>query len=251
MIELHQQKPEHLNREQLKVFFGAYVQNTDSFEFTQGHRKLIKAVVKRINDTIAMSSDEQAGLALWNVQPKVHWWKNLCRTQWGLVYGDPADFEVSCDQTSNQSSKKRGQKKSTDLVKLSNTLFMKMDKVYASYNNKLKPMCEFSNDSISVKTIDGVSIEGIVTCIFCEIDSSARNVKVYFQQSSGRGSWITSNFTRHLTKHHGDNAKSEAIAKSSASFAHEHDRSIELVIEPALKTKDVVPTEQVLENRLP
>lgn len=242
LIELNQQEPEC--KEQLKIFFGAYVPSPKAFEFTQGNRKLIKAIIKRINDTIADSPTEQDGLAIWNMQIKGKWWKNLCQTSWGLFYGDTEDVDTNFDASGQ--SKKHGKKKRTNLEQLKKDLFSKAKKVSTSYMMKLSPVCEFSSDLISVKIVNGVTVEGIITCNFCKDDSLVKKVKVFYQQTTNCGHWVISNYSRHFTKHHKNGATANSFPKKRASKSIEENElnrsltlKIEHVVENSNKTEEL------------
>lgn len=178
------------------------------------------------------------------MQAKGHWWKNLCQTPWGLLYGDSADFDVNCDQ-----SRKRGHKKPTNLEKLKDDLFSKLKKKTESYMAKLNPVSEFSIESISVQIDKGASVEGIFTCNFCKTDSLVNKVKLYFDQSNGRANWVISNFSRHFKNHHQKDASSKSCSGKGVSTAqHKPNRSLELDIELDTRKEEIVEVEEMIEE---
>lgn len=236
LLAINQQEPESLNKQQLKIFFGAYAASPSVFEFTLGHRKLIKAIVKRINDTIADSPNEKDGLAKWNQPTKSHWWKNLCTTPLGLFYGDIADFGVTGLNPNKQPDKKQPQRNPIDVGELKQRLFDKAKKVIMAYKQKVNQIAEFSEESISVKIVNGTSVEGIVTCNCCSIASPVREVKMFYNQTGRSGYWLPSNLDKHFLRHHLDNgekgAKLKLNMKQSETYVGESETSVKLEIEP-------------------
>lgn len=236
LLELNQCGSTPLNIHQLKIFFGAYAANPNLFEFTLGHRKLIKAVVKRLNDTITDAPDEQRGLAIWNQPTKGHWWKNLCATPMGLLYGDIGEFHENSIDSSRQPSKQQSKRSHSDVEQLKKSLFEKAIKVFNAYKGKVKEISDLSVESVSVEIVNGVTVKGTVVCNCCPITSLARNVKVFYQQTNRSGYWVPSNLDRHFLHHHLDTGKKRANFESdmanSDSSTDVKSVSLSLKIEP-------------------
>lgn len=225
LIDLNQQDGPKLNKQQLSIFFGAYGLNPKLFEFTQGNRKLIKAVIQSINDSIADATNEQAGLAIWNQKTKCHWWKNLCATPMGLFYGDIDEFGFSSVNPSKLSGNKQLKKGPPSVDELKKQLFEKTKEVLKAYANMVNPLCDFTEDLISVEIINGVLVKGAVKCNCCVVDSPVRRVKMFYQQTNCSRYWVGSNFARHLCKHHTTKLPAESVQYANVT----------LEIEPVLR----------------
>lgn len=229
---MNEDEKQQLNQHQSKIFFGAYAANPKMFEFTRGNIKLIKLIVERINSTIATAPNEQAGLEIWNQQTKSHWWKTLCSTPLGYFYGDIDTFDAKKINLSDRNHSNT--KSATDIEQLKKGLYAKVKKVLTAHKEKLKPLGEFTENSISVSIINGFLVQGIVTCNCCPTDSHMREVKMFYQHTKCSGYWVPANYERHILKYHvihRTNAIGKSIANTTSNIEIEPGTSSQLEME--------------------
>lgn len=191
--------------ETLSCFFGAYTTNPLEFEFKLGEIRLIEEIVKYINEKINYSKQNQTipnvGLEYFEdleVVPskgKFCWRKKLCQTPLGLFFGDPNDGHIAVVCGTDSS------KKGPNIEKLTDNLFEKAEKTFTKDTNSNR-LREFTKDCVQVIVSDGKKVTGTVRCIFCNLNSLAVNVKIFYQIVSGTGYWILSNLVKHIEKYH-------------------------------------------------
>lgn len=225
--------------ETLTCFFGAYTSNPHEFEFKLGEIRLIEEIVKYINEKINHSKQDQTipnvgleyfkDLELVPSKGKFCWRKKLWPTPLGFFFGDPNDGHISvvCGMESSQ--------KGPNIEKLTDNLFDKARKTLTKDTNSNR-LREFTKDCVQVIVRDGKKVTGIVRCIFCDLNSPAINVKIFYQIVSGTGYWILSNLAKHIEKYH-----------SSAHTAKKKDGVGQLKVEQNIKSETRSFSDIVLE----
>lgn len=202
LILLNQDETDLFTQQQQKIFFGMFASDPKKFEYTLGNKKFIKLIVKSVKDAISNTENRKDGLALFNKKTKTSWWKDLCRTPLGLFYGDVTLGLNSISSTNGRKKKKIGNG-TIDVHELKNNLFNKTNEILKKYKSiKLKPLRDFTEDSVTVEILNGVSVKGEISCNFCDANSLVKNVKLFYQKTNISGYWVTSNLKKHFSNHH-------------------------------------------------
>lgn len=177
-------------------FFGMFSSMRDKFQFMVGDTKKLNAIVDYVQKTLRESSIDYFDLTNKKMKKMLSSWSNeLFQTPAGLFYSD--EQIVTCDTNSS-----KGIRNSIDLeqnlLARSKTMF---DTFKVQFPN-LESFRDITEKCITVNIEDDGKCKGVVSCIFCHEDQPTVNVRVSYQNNDKAGSWILSNLSKHISKHH-------------------------------------------------
>lgn len=174
------------NLKEKSWFFGMFGVKPESFYLTGGETKLIQKAIAKVNEFIIRGEvghyekDEY-----FKTKGRISYEHNMCESIFGLVFGDM-----------RQIKKVETERKSTELR---NNLFERARELVIKYeSDELKPVQNFTVDSVQVTMSSAGKFHGQISCAFCTEDSE---IKVFYK-STGTGSWIISNLIAHMNRYH-------------------------------------------------
>lgn len=180
-------------------FFGdIHVFDPSSFEFTEGDRFQIEAIVTYVKSIV---NDPDRGVQYF-APNTFHLNKPSCKRV-GQYFGRDTTFRKS--------------KQITKAVDIKHQLYMNVVKILQKKNVNMNKILHFTETMVSVREDDDVNPVGFVECVLCKPFKGNKDPQIVQSKLVGDSSkvyWITSNFGKHIEKH----LKKMKCAVSNANF---------------------------------
>lgn len=213
MLNENENGPDELfNKRVNAIFFGIYWKNPQQFEFGRGDRKFVRELAMYVKSKVDTQTENEGIEYFHRTDNGSAWMKKLFSTSMGLFFGSiptcsgkkSINKAILTNQINEVST-------SLSIETLEANLLSQIEEINAIYaENGIKKM----QSSVAHVTVIGNSIKGSVVCCFCEKDEKGSAVKIYYQKSSKSGSWVKSNYIKHLSTVHGQPTVRKLMEKS-------------------------------------
>lgn len=177
-------------------FFGMFSSMREKFQFMVGDVKKLNAIVGYVQNTLRENSISYFGLTNKKIKKMLCSWSNeLVQTPAGLFYSDE---QIGSCNTNFLKGTQNPVDLKLNLLARSKTMFDSFKKQFPD----MESFRDITEECITVNIEDDGKFKGVVNCIFCHEDKPTLNVKVTYQMNDKAGSWILSNLSKHINKHH-------------------------------------------------